>query len=401
MVFAVLRPGRFVFLHGCHAHAPLCYNGGMNDQQSAYARAGVDIDAATDAVERMKSHIAGTRTPGVLTDTGSFGGMFALGALGGLQDPVLVSSIDGVGTKVMLAFATGRHDTIGRDLVSHCVNDVLVQGARPLFFLDYLGVGKVEPAVAEAVVAGLAQGCRAVGCALLGGETAEMPALYAAGEYDLAGCIVGIVERARIVDGAAARAGDIVIGLASDGLHTNGYSLARKALLQDAGLALDAPQPALGGTTLADALLAPHRCYAPAVLPLLDSLPVPATLPGLQNGGHRHSDRANAAGPPPIHAMAHITGGGFWDNIPRVLPPGVGVRISRSAWEVPPLFRLIQQTGSVSEDEMFRVFNMGIGYVLVVAPESVEDILLRLQNAGERAFRLGEAIAGTGVVFTD
>lgn len=400
MVFAILRPVRFVFLHERRAHAPLCYNGGMNDQQSAYARAGVDIDAAADAVGRMKSHIKTTRTPGVLSDTGSFGGMFALSALGDLQDPVLVSSIDGVGTKVMIAFATGRHDTIGRDLVSHCVNDILVQGARPLFFLDYLGVGKVEPAAAESIVAGLAAGCRAVGCALLGGETAEMPALYAAGEYDLAGCIVGVVERARIVDGSAVRAGDVVIGLASDGLHTNGYSLARKALLQDAGLALDTPQPALGGKTLADALLAPHRCYAPAVLPLLQDLPVPAFLPGLQTGGRRHSDRANAAGPCPIHAMAHITGGGFWDNIPRVLPPGIGVSISKSAWEVPPLFRLIQQTGTVSEDEMFRVFNMGIGYVLLVAPESAQDILARLHDARERAFRLGEAVAGTGVTFT-
>ncbi len=373
----------------------------MNDNQSAYARAGVDIDAATDAVGRMKSHIKTTLTPGVLTNVGSFGGMFALGALGAMQDPVLVSSIDGVGTKVMIAFATGRHNTIGRDLVSHCVNDILVQGARPLFFLDYLGVGKVEPAIAESLVAGLADGCRAVGCALIGGETAEMPALYAPGEYDLAGCIVGIVERARIVDGSAVRAGDVLIGLASDGLHTNGYSLARQALLQEAGLALDTPQPALGGTTLADALLAPHRCYASAVLPLLSDFPLPAPLPASHNEGRRHSDRANAPLPSPIHAMAHITGGGFWDNIPRVLPPDIGVRIRKSAWEVPPLFRLIQQTGNVTEDEMFRVFNMGIGYVLLVAPESADDILVRLADAGEHAYRLGEATDGQGVTFTD
>ncbi len=389
-----------VFLPRDRTRPQTCYNGGMSDNQSAYARAGVDIDAATDAVGRMKAHIKTTTTPGVLTNIGSFGGMFALGALGALQDPVLVSSIDGVGTKIMIAFATGRHEGIGRDLVSHCVNDILVQGARPLFFLDYLGVGVLDPAVAEAVVAGLAEGCRAVGCALIGGETAEMPALYAAGEYDLAGCIVGVVERARIVDGSAVRAGDVVLGLASEGLHTNGYSLARQAVLQDAGLALDTPHPTLGGLTLADALLAPHRCYAPAILPLLADQPAPPAATFTQNGGRRHSDRVNASLPSSVHAMAHITGGGFWDNIPRVLPPGIGVRIQKSAWEVPPLFRLIQQAGNVGEDEMFRVFNMGIGYVLVVAAESANDVLRRLQASGETVYRLGEAIAGTGVSFT-
>ena len=342
---------------------------------SAYARAGVDIDAATDAVDRMKAHIKTTMTPGVLTDVGSFGGMFALSALGTLQDPVLVSSIDSVGTKVMIAFLTGRHNTIGRDLVNHCVNDILVQGARPLFFLDYLGVGKVKPEVAADIVRGLAEGCRAAGCALIGGETAELPGLYQPDDYDLAGCIVGLVERSRVVDGAGVTRGDVVLGLASDGLHTNGYSLARQALLEDARLALDAPVPALGGVTLGDALLSPHRCYAPAVLPLL------------------------ALSPSPIKAMAHITGGGFVDNIPRVLPPGLGVQIDRGAWSVPPLFRLIQEKGGVSEAEMFRVFNMGIGFVLVVAPEMAEETLARLRAAGETAYRLGEAVAGAGVTF--
>ena len=294
--------------------------------QSAYARAGVDIDAATDAVGRMKAHIQTTMTPGVLTGVGSFGGMFALSALGAMTDPVLVSSIDGVGTKLKIAFATGRHDTIGRDLVSHCVNDILVQGARPLFFLDYFGTGTLAPEVASEVVRGLADGCRAAGCALIGGETAEMPGLYAPGEYDLAGCIVGIVERAQIVDGSGVQAGDVVLGLASDGLHTNGYSLARQALLVDAKLTLDTPIPELGNQTLAEALLAPHRCYAPAVLPLI------------------------ASGQ--IRAMAHITGGGFVDNIPRVLPPDIGVEINRAAWEVPPLFGLIQTAGHVSDAEM-------------------------------------------------
>jgi phosphoribosylformylglycinamidine cyclo-ligase len=342
--------------------------------ESAYARAGVDIEAATDAVGRMKAHIART-TPGVLTDIGSFGGMFALSALGPMDDPVLVSSIDGVGTKLKIAFATGRHDTIGRDLVWHCVNDILVQGARPLFFLDYFGTGKLEPEVAADVVKGLADGCRAAGCALIGGETAEMPGLYAAGEYDLAGCIVGLVERAKIVDGSRVTPGDVVLGLGSDGLHTNGYSLARQALLEDARLPLDAPARELDGETLADALLRPHRCYAPALLPLIDS------------GS--------------IKGMAHITGGGFVDNIPRVLPAGVGVRIDTQAWTVPPLFRLIQEKGGIAEAEMFRVFNMGIGFVVIVKGEDEDSVMAQLGEAGERVFRLGETVAGSGVVFTD
>ena len=347
------------------------------ENSSAYARAGVDIDAAVDAVGRMKAHVRTTLTPGVLTEVGSFGGMFALSALGALKDPVLVSSIDGVGTKLKIAFATGRHDTIGRDLVSHCVNDILVQGARPLFFLDYFGTGKLEPGVAAEVVKGLAEGCRAAGCALIGGETAEMPGLYGSGEYDLAGCIVGLVEQAKIVDGASVTPGDALLGLASEGLHTNGYSLARQALLEDAGMSLDAPVAELGGVTLGEALLWPHRCYAPAILPLLDLSPTP------------------------VKAMAHITGGGFVDNIPRVLPPGVGVRVERGAWEVPPLFRLIQTAGGVSEAEMFRVFNMGIGFVLSVPADAAEDTLARLRASGETACRLGEVVAGAGVMFTD
>ena len=351
------------------------------ENSSAYARAGVNIDAKMDAISRMKAQIRTTVTPGVLTDVGSFGGMFALSALGTLKDPVLVSSIDSVGTKVMIAFLTGRHDTIGRDLVNHCVNDILVQGARPLFFLDYLGVGRVNAEVAADIVKGLAEGCRAAGCALIGGETAELPGLYQPDDYDLAGCIVGLVERSKIVDGAGVVAGDVVLGLASEGLHTNGYSLARQALLEDARMALDAPVPELDGVTLGDALLWPHRCYAPAVLPLLEAHPAP------NNGGAR------------IKAMAHITGGGFVDNIPRVLPPGFGVRVDRGAWEVPPLFRLIQRAGSVSEAEMFRVFNMGIGFVLIVAPDAAEDTLVRLRASGETACRLGEAVAGTGVTF--
>jgi phosphoribosylformylglycinamidine cyclo-ligase len=342
--------------------------------QSAYARAGVDIDAATDAVERMKSHIKRTTTAGVLTGVGSFGGMFALEDAGQCIDPVLVSSIDSVGTKVNIAFATGRHDTIGRDLVWHCVNDILVQGARPLFFLDYYAAGKLEPAVAEAIVKGLADGCQTVGCALIGGETAELPGLYKAGEYDLAGCIVGVVERSKIVDGTDMMHGDVVLGLASDGLHTNGYSLARKALLDEGKLSLSASVPELDGTVLADALLWPHRCYARSLLPLVKSKSVVA--------------------------MAHITGGGFVDNIPRALRPGFGVRVDRSSWEVPPLFRLIQRMGSVSEAEMFRVFNMGIGFVVIVAAQDADWIVDDLIAAGERVTRLGEVVGGgCGVSF--
>jgi phosphoribosylformylglycinamidine cyclo-ligase len=342
-------------------------------QRSAYARAGVDIDAATDAVGRMKAHVAATRTAGVVTELGSFGGMFALSALGKLDDPVLVSSIDGVGTKLKIAFATGRHDTIGRDLVWHCVNDILVQGARPLFFLDYFGTGKLDPNTASEVVKGLAEGCKSVGCALIGGETAEMPGLYADGEYDLAGCIVGIVERAKVVDGSEVRLGDVVLGLASDGLHTNGYSLARHVLLEEAGFALDAPLPELGGVTLADALLWPHRCYATAILPLLEESPAS------------------------IHAMAHITGGGFTDNIPRVLPDGLGVQINRDAWQIPPLFRLIEDKGKIGPEEMFRVFNMGVGIILIVAPDVAQTVTERLTAAGETVFQLGEVVQGTGV----
>ena len=355
-----------------------------SETRSAYARAGVDIDAAAEAVGRMKAHIAKTTVPGVLTDVGSFGGMFALSALGTLKDPVLVSSIDGVGTKLKIAFATGRHDTIGRDLVSHCVNDILVQGARPLFFLDYFGTGNLDPGVAADVVKGLADGCRAAGCALIGGETAEMPGLYAPGEYDLAGCIVGLVERAKIVNGSGVTPGDVVLGLGSDGLHTNGYSLARHVLLEDARLSIDTPIPELGGVTLADALLWPHRCYASAILPLLEDAP-----PELGAGGSL------------IKAMAHITGGGFMDNIPRVLPEGIGVQIHKASWPVPPLFRLIQDRGNVEEAEMFRVFNMGIGFVLIITPAAADELIARLTDAGEQVYRLGQTIPGAGVTLTD
>lgn len=335
---------------------------------TTYEDAGVNINAGNEAVLRMKEHIRSTFTSNVLADVGSFGAMFALGKTAA-SEPVLVSSIDGVGTKLKVAFATGVHDTIGRDLVWHCVNDILVQGARPLFFLDYFGTGKLVPTVAAAVVQGLAEGCRSVGCALVGGETAEMPGMYHDGEYDLAGCIVGLVERGKIIDGSRVESGDALVGIASDGLHTNGYSLARHVLLEKAGLSLDRYVPELG-RTLGEELLAPHRCYAPAVLPLLDEW------------GTR------------IHALAHITGGGFYDNIPRALPADCGAVVDRRTWQPAPIFTLIQQTGNVPDTEMFRTFNMGIGMVLVVAREASLQIVEQLRASGERAAVIGEVIRG-------
>src|SRR5213080_2686025 len=269
-----------------------------------YKSAGVDIDAGNEAVRRIKALARGTFTPGVLSDIGSFGGLFRLDR-DRYQEPVLVASTDGVGTKLKVAFMTGRHDTVGADLVNHCVNDILVQGAEPLFFLDYLGTGRLSPAVAEQVIAGIARGCRENGCALIGGETAEMPGFYADGEYDIAGFIVGVVDRERIIDGRTIVPGDAFIGLPSAGLHTNGYSLARRVLFEAAGLAPNAFVPELG-STVADALLAPHRSYLHDVHPLLGA--------GLVKG------------------MAHITGGGITENLPRVLPAGCGAAIDTTAW---------------------------------------------------------------------
>jgi phosphoribosylformylglycinamidine cyclo-ligase len=336
-------------------------------QATTYADAGVNIEAGNEAVSRMKEHIRSTFTPHVLADVGSFGAMFALERTG-VSEPVLVSSIDGVGTKLKVAQMMNRHDTVGRDLVWHCVNDILVQGARPLFFLDYFGCGKLDPLVASEVVKGLAEGCKAVRCALVGGETAEMPGMYQNGEYDLVGCIVGLVERERIIDGRRVAPGDVLIGLESDGLHTNGYSLARHVLFDKAGLTVDRYVSELG-QTLGEALLAPHRCYAPAVLPLLDGFD--------------------------IHAMAHITGGGFYDNIPRVLPSDCQAVVERRSWDVPPLFTLIGHLGQVPDSELYRTLNMGIGMVLIVPSEQAMEITARLNASGERAHLLGDVRRGS------
>ncbi len=336
-------------------------------EPTTYADAGVDINAGNEAVLRMKEHLRSTFTPDVLADVGSFGGMFAL-RTEGLTEPVLVSSIDSVGTKLKVAFQMNQHDTIGRDLVWHCVNDILVQGARPLFFLDYFGTGRLQPEIAADVVKGLAEGCRAVGCALVGGETAELPGMYAEGEYDLAGCIVGLVERGRIIDGRKVSVGDALIGIASDGLHTNGYSLARYVLQEKAGFRLDRFFPELN-RTLGEELLAPHRCYAPALLPLLEEFE--------------------------IHALAHITGGGFYDNIPRVLPVDCQAIVERRQWEPAPIFRLIQEAGSVPDNEMYRTFNMGIGMVVIAPGDVALSLIERLNRAGENAAIIGQVVRGS------
>ena len=340
---------------------------------TAYKAAGVDIDAGNEAVRRIRTLARDTFTPGVLSEIGSFGGLFRP-ELSGLSEPVLVSSADGVGTKLKLAFLTGRHNTVGVDLVNHCVNDILVQGARPLFFLDYLATGRLAPEIAADVVAGLATACRENGCALLGGETAEMPGFYADGEYDLAGFIVGLVDRGRVLDGAGIQPGDRVIGLPSSGLHTNGYSLARHIVFDRLHLSVEARPEGLDGS-LGDVLLQPHRSYLSVVQPVLSA------TPGL------------------IKGLAHVTGGGLTDNLPRVLPDGVGVEIDRSAWAPPAIFRFLQQEGGVSETEAFRTFNMGVGMTIVCAPEHCDELVSRLQASGESAVAvIGTVVAGDRMV---
>jgi phosphoribosylformylglycinamidine cyclo-ligase len=335
-----------------------------------YKQSGVDIDAGNEVVRRIRSLAKGTFTPGVLSEIGSFGGLFSLSAAG-MRDPVLVSSADGVGTKLRVAFMTGIHDTVGRDLVNHCVNDILVQGAIPLFFLDYLATGRLDPDVAVQIVEGLSIACRENGCALLGGETAEMPGFYADGEYDVAGFIVGAVDREHLIDGRTVRSGDVLIGLPSSGLHTNGYSLARRIAFDVAGLDVNDEVPELG-TTIGDALLRPHRSYLPVIRPLLGT--------GLVRG------------------MAHITGGGITDNLPRVLPEGRGAVIDRKSWQVPALFQWLQRQGGVPDEDMRRTFNMGVGLIVICGPDAADAVIDVLAGAGERdAVRIGEVQEGAGV----
>lgn len=334
-----------------------------------YRDAGVDIDAQDDALSRIKAHLASTKTAGVLSDLGSFGGLFAVPA--DVPQPVLVGSTDGVGTKLMVAQRANRHDTVGECLVNHCVNDILVMGARPLFFLDYFAVGRLDPHVAEQVVAGVARGCRANGCALVGGETAEMPDMYRPGDYDLAGTIVGIVSKPAILDGSRVAAGDAIVGLPSSGLHTNGYTLARKILFDRMALGPDdLIEPV--GRTVADALLAVHRSY----LPVLDR--------PLREGW--------------ISALAHITGGGLTDNIPRVLPKVLDAEIELGSWPVPPLFEVLRRGGNVPPDDALRTFNLGVGMVAIVPEAALAAFTQHLAADGETAFTIGRIVPGQGRV---
>jgi phosphoribosylformylglycinamidine cyclo-ligase len=341
---------------------------------SAYAAAGVDIDAQDEALARVKKLVKSTFTPGVLSDIGSFGGLFQPN-LAGMEKPVLVASADGVGTKLTVARMAGDYSTVGRDLVNHCVNDILVQGARPLFFMDYVGAGVLGPKEMEQLVRGVADGCKENGCALLGGETAEMPGFYQPGDYELVGFIVGLVDRPRIFDGSRVEAGDVLLGLPSSGLHTNGYSLARRVFFDTLGLAVDDRSPEEGAKrSVADLLLAPHLTYLSSVGRLLDH--------------------------PGLHAMAHITGGGLTDNLPRVLPKKTHAQIKIGTWEIPELYYILQDKGGVDTEEMFRVFNMGIGMVLVVAADELRDVLRVLRESKQRAEIIGTVQkGGQGVVY--
>jgi phosphoribosylformylglycinamidine cyclo-ligase len=329
----------------------------------SYADAGVSIDNANRAVAKIREYARSTFNERTLTEIGSFGGMFSA-SFPGMAEPVLVASADGVGTKLKLAFETDIHNTVGADLVNHCVNDILVQGARPLFFLDYFATGKLEPDVTASVVEGMARACRENGCVLLGGETAEMPDFYPTGEYDLAGFIVGIVDKPKVIDGKSMVPGDVVLGLPSTGLQTNGYSLARKLFFEIGGYKIDSYVDELG-TTVGEALLATHSSFLPEIGPLLDS--------GL------------------IKGLAHITGGGFLENIPRILPDGLSVEIKRGSWPEPPIFGLMQCLGNVDEKEMFRTFNMGIGMIVITSDDTLRGKLAA-------SVEIGRVVAGDGSV---
>jgi phosphoribosylformylglycinamidine cyclo-ligase len=330
----------------------------------AYAQAGVDVDLGNAVKSRIHNRVKVTHGPEVLGKVGGFGGLFRAD-FAGLREPVLVSSVDGVGTKLKIAFATGRHNTVGQDLVNHCVNDIAVIGARPLFFLDYIGAERLEPEVFEQILWGFTKACRQAGCALIGGETAQMPGMYQRGEYDLAGTIVGVVERRKMLDGSRIKAGDVVLGIASNGLHTNGYSLARKILFEKMDLRPDSNVPGIKGT-LADELLKVHRNYQP----LLATAPADA-----------------------IKGLAHITGGGLVDNLPRVLPKSCDAVIRTNSWEVPPIFQILGQAGKVPRSEMYQVFNMGMGMAVIISKKDAPALAKKF-----RAKEIGRIESGTGIV---
>lgn len=332
----------------------------------AYENAGVSVEAGYEVVKRIKSHVARTDRLGVVSGIGGFGGLFDLASLN-YKEPVLISGTDGVGTKLVIAKLMGKHDTIGVDCVAMCVNDVVAQGAQPLFFLDYIACGKNDPAVLEQVVSGVADGCVQAGAALIGGETAEMPGMYDEDEYDLAGFTVGCVERSAIVDGSAIAEGDVLIGLPSTGVHSNGFSLVRKALFEQAGYTVETRLSELGDRTLGDVLLTPTKIYVKALMPLFEA--------GL------------------VHGVAHITGGGFIENVPRMLPEGLAARIALGSWPVPPIFDVIERAGDVDHMEMFNIFNMGIGMVVAVPADREDEVMNLLANAGEQGYRIGSVVA--------
>jgi len=335
---------------------------------TTYRDAGVDIDAGDEFVDRIKPLVRSTFRPEVLTDLGGFGGLFRLQAKK-YEDPVLVSGTDGVGTKLKIAFLMDRHDTVGIDLVAMCVNDIAVSGAEPLFFLDYFATGKLAVPKAQQVISGIAEGCRQAGCSLIGGETAEMPSFYMEGEYDLAGFAVGVVDRPKIIDGRHIVPGDVLIGLASTGLHSNGYSLARRVLLDQAKLSLSSRLPEFD-QPLGDVLLTPTRIYAKQILTLLQECS--------------------------IKGMAHITGGGITENLPRVFPSGVRAQVRRNAWVVPPIFQAIAGLGQVETEEMYRVFNMGLGLILVVSASAAQAVITRASTLGDQAWQIGTIVSSTG-----
>ena len=335
----------------------------------SYEASGVNLEAGYEVVSRIKKHVASTSRPGVMGNIGAFGGMFDLASLG-YKEPILVSGTDGVGTKLKIAFAVDKHDTIGIDAVAMCVNDVLAQGAEPLFFLDYVAVGKNEPAVVEAIVSGVAEGCRQAGCALIGGETAEMPGMYQPGDYDIAGFTVGVVDRSDLIDGSKVKTGDVLVGIASSGVHSNGFSLVRK-IVADAGLELTKKYEETGDLTLGEMLLTPTRIY---VKPVLDVI--------------RNVD---------VHGVAHITGGGFDENIPRILHEGQGIEVKEGTWEILPVFKMLEKYGNVPHREMFNIFNMGIGMVLAVDEKNADKAIEILEKHGERATIIGKITDNPGV----
>ena len=335
----------------------------------SYEAAGVNLEAGYEVVKRIKKHVASTARAGVMGNIGAFGGMFDLASLG-YKEPILVSGTDGVGTKLKIAFEMDKHDTVGVDAVAMCVNDVLAQGAEPLFFLDYVAVGHNEPYKVEAIVSGVAEGCRQAGCALIGGETAEMPGMYEGGEYDIAGFTCGVVERSKLIDGTKVAVGDVLVGIASSGVHSNGFSLVRK-VVSDGGLDLHQAYPETGEKPLGEVLLTPTRIYVRQVLQVIAECDV--------------------------HGISHITGGGFDENIPRILLDGQGVEVTEGSWEILPVFRLLERVGGLPHREMFNIFNMGIGMVIALPESDAQKAIDLLTAAGEKASVIGKVVEGEGV----